>query len=80
MGRLQSQCGTLQQLQNAIGRRNVKKEPKDDFFNTCQDFFTLIVHNHILCTAMNLLKMEDLSSVPTNSEILTAGNSGYSSH
>jgi len=66
-----SQCGTLQQLQSAINRRNVKKEPKDDF-NACQDFFTLVVESHILCHAMNILKMEDLRSTPNN-DLLSSG-------
>ena len=48
----------------------MKKEPKDDF-NACQDFFTLIVHSHILCVAMDMLNMDTLSSVPV-SEVLSA--------
>jgi len=54
ISRSTSYCGTLQQLQNAIGWRNVKKEPKKDF-DACQDFFTLIAHCHILCAAMEVL-------------------------
>ena len=58
-------------MQNAINRRNVKKEPKEDF-NACQDFFTLVVESHILCLAMNMFDMEDLRSVPNN-DVLNSG-------
>ena len=42
--------GGMFQLQNLI-RRNVKKDPSDDV-NTSEDFFTDVVHGHILAAAM----------------------------
>ena len=41
----------------------MKKEPKDDF-DACQEFFTLIVHSHVLCAAMEVLQMDGLNSMP----------------
>jgi len=49
----------------------VKKEPKDSF-NACQDFFTLVVHSHVLCVGMDLLKMDKLSDMP-DCDTLRAG-------
>ena len=63
-GSSKSHCGTpLQQLKNAIHRRNVKNEPKDGF-SGCEDLLTLIVTCHILCAALELFNMNDLDSEP----------------
>jgi len=32
--------------------------------HACKDFFTLIVHCHVLCAVMDILKMGSLNDVP----------------
>lgn len=59
-----SQYGTLFQLRNLIGRTNVKGKPID-CFDSCEDFFVLIVEAHIVAAAMKLLEMTTLSDVPS---------------
>ena len=67
-----SQHGTLYQLRNLIGRTNVKGKPID-CFDPCEDFFVLIVEAYIVAVAMKLLKLHNLSDVPSE-EYATHGD------
>ena len=51
------------QLRNLVNRRNIKKDPSDDV-NASEDFFTTVVHGHILAAAMEVFKMDSLDEVP----------------
>ena len=59
-----SDHGTLYQLRNLLHRRNVGKEPKQDF-NAHDDFFSLIVQCHILSASMEVLGMDYLDDNPS---------------
>ena len=54
----------MYQLRNLISRRNVVKDPKQDF-NACEDFFKLIVIGHILAAVMKELGMTNPDEVPS---------------
>ena len=61
--------GTLYQLRNLISRSNVTTKPVKDF-NSCNDFFNLVVTCHVLVAAMKLFSMKSLADIP--SEALVA--------
>lgn len=54
----------MYQLRNLIGRSNVNADPIHKF-NECEDFFKLVVTCNILVAAMEILKMENLTDIPT---------------
>ena len=55
--------GTLHQLRNLINRRNVVKNPKDNF-NACDDYFRLVFQCHVITAALKVLDVETPASAP----------------
>ena len=53
---------TLYQLKNVINRTHVTK-PKNDF-NSCNDFFEIVMTGHILAAALEMFGMESLDDTP----------------
>ena len=51
-----SDHGTLYQIRNLLHRTNIVNKPANDF-NSCDDFFKLVVNCHILAAAMKVLGM-----------------------
>lgn len=45
------------QLRNLVNGRNVKKDPSDDV-NANEDFFSAVLHGHIISAAMEVFKMD----------------------
>ena len=58
----------MNQLRNIINRTNVVTKPKANY-NSCDDFFQLIVTSHILAAAMEVLNMNDLDDTPSDAVI-----------
>ena len=56
--------GTLYQLRNLLKQSNVVTKPKRNF-NSCEDFFLLIVAGHIVTASMNILNMKSKQDQPT---------------
>lgn len=59
-----SDGGTLYQLRNAINRKNVVKDPKNNM-NACEEFFVHVVDAHILVLAMSEFGISSLEEVPS---------------
>lgn len=57
-------AGTLFQLRNLIKRRNVVKNPKDNF-TACEEFFLLIVEAHIVAAALKVFSMATVNDSPS---------------
>ncbi len=55
-----SDCGTLYQLRNLIGRTNVSANPTKKY-NDSDDIFKLILECHVLVAAFEHLSMKSLS-------------------
>ena len=53
----------IYQLRNLVGRSNVKRDPKKDF-NSCEDFFFLLVKGLIPSAAMEILDMTSFDDSP----------------
>ena len=56
--------GALMQLINAINRRNVVNNPKENV-NACDDFITLVIICHFLVVVIKELGMSGLDDPPT---------------
>ena len=61
---------TLNQLRNLINRKNVVNKPKSNF-NTCDDFFEVIITAHILAAAIEVLGMKNLGDTPSEEIVPT---------
>ena len=59
-------CGTLYQLRNLIGRKNVVKTPKSSF-TACEDFFLLVVEAHIVSAVLKCFEMSSIDDTPSKS-------------
>ena len=55
--------GTLYQLRNVINRRDVLKNPKNNF-NACDDYFRLVLQCHVITAALKILGAESQTSSP----------------
>ena len=62
--------GTLYQLCNLINRSNVGKPSAD--FNSCDDFFVLVITCHILTAALKIIGMSSLQDTPSDTAIKDA--------
>ena len=60
--------GTLYQLRNRLNHTNVVQKPSHDF-NSCDDFFELIIINHVIAASLNILGMSNIQDVPSTSLI-----------
>ena len=58
-----SDKGTLFQLRNLLNRRNVSKQPKDNF-DACDEFFNTITDSHVVAAAMKIFNMKLISDTP----------------
>ena len=54
----------MYQLRNLVGRSNVSTNPVKNY-NSCDDFFKLIVTCYVLAAALKQLNMQSLSDIPT---------------
>ena len=63
-----SNCATLSQLRNLLKRRNVGTDPKKHF-DACQDFFMLVLSAHILVASMEVLGMQAVTDIPSETLI-----------
>jgi len=57
--------GTLYQLRNKLNHTNVVKDPKNDF-NACDDFFDVVISDHIIAAFLVSLKMKSTSDTPSD--------------
>lgn len=62
-GGLETDRGTLIQLRNVIGRRNVGKDVTKRF-NASIDFFQLVTECYVVSAAIQFYRMNDLSDTP----------------
>jgi L1 cell adhesion molecule like protein len=60
--------GSLVQLRNSIDRRNVSASMENDF-NSCDDFFNLVVRCHIIASTMEYLNMKSISDTPSHPKL-----------
>lgn len=51
-------------IRNKLSRTNVLQKPSQDF-NSCDDFFELIIISHILTATLKLMGMKSLKDVPS---------------
>ena len=51
-------------LYHAINRTNVVKKPLDSF-NTCEDFFVLVVEGRIIVAILTMVEMKLLDNIPS---------------
>ena len=56
--------GSMYQLRNLLNQTNVVTKPKKNF-NSCEDFFGLIVTGHIVAASMDVLNMTSKQDQPT---------------
>jgi len=63
--------GTLFQLCNLINHTNVSGKTKGNF-NSCDDFFVLVITCHVLAAAMEYLGMKSLYDTPVESVVPNA--------
>ena len=60
--------GTLYQLRNRLNHTNVVQKPSHDF-NSCDDFFELIIISRVIAASLNILGMSNIQDVPSTSLI-----------
>ena len=65
--------GTLHQLRNKVNRTNVVTKPSNDF-NSCDDFFVLVVSCHIIAATLAMLKMKSVNDTPSEDILPNAMN------
>ena len=65
--------GTLHQLRNKVNRTNVVTKPSNDF-NSCDDFFVLVVSCHIIAATLAMLKMKSMNDTPSEDVLPNALN------
>ena len=56
--------GTLYQLRNLINRRNVVSSPQDNLA-ACEEFYLLVVEDHILSAVFTVFKMNGFDDTPS---------------
>ena len=66
--------GTLHQLRNKVNRTNVTKPSND--FNSCDDFFVLVVSCHIIAARVTLtmFKIKSMNNTSSEDVLLNALN------
>ena len=64
--------GTLHQLRNKVNCTVVTKPSND--FNSCHDFFVLVVSCHIIAATLAMLKMKSMNDTPSEDVLPNALN------
>ena len=54
----------MYQLRNLINRNDVSKIPKGNF-NSCEDFWQIVVTAHVLSAACDILELSNLDNQPS---------------